>query len=123
MRLIGALVMLGTMLNLNAFAETGKASWYGEPYHGQRAANGSIYDMYKMTGAHKTLPLNSKVRVTNTENGKSVVLKITDRGPFAKGRIVDVSLVAAKQLGMMKKGVVPCEVTVLEYGDNKYSKK
>jgi rare lipoprotein A len=113
MRLLGALVMLGTMLTLNAFAETGKASWYGYPYHGRKAADGSVYSMYQMTAAHRTLPFGTKILVENTENKQSVVLKVTDRGPFAKGRVLDVSKVAAMKLGMLKSGTASVKITVL----------
>src|SRR5262245_56577220 len=71
--------------------ETGVASWYGHPYHGRRAANGEIYDMEKMTAAHRTLPFGTWVRVRNLENNKTVDVRITDRGPFVGGRIIDLS--------------------------------
>lgn len=93
---------------------SGKASYYAHRFHGRTTANGERYNMHAMTAAHKKLPFNSKVRVTNRNNGRSVTLRINDRGPYAKGRIIDVSLAAAKQLGMMKKGVVPVKVEVLK---------
>lgn len=111
--LIGALVLLSTMLTFNAFAEQGTASWYGNPYHGRRAANGSIYNMYKMTAAHRFLPFGTKVNVENVNTKQSVVLTITDRGPFAKGRVLDVSKAAAIQLGMIKSGTAPVKITVI----------
>src|SRR5205814_6553231 len=80
--------------------ETGVASWYGPPYHNRRASNGEIYDMHAMTAAHRTLPLGSIVRVTNIENGDSAVVRITDRGPFIEGRIVDLSQAAAKKVDL-----------------------
>jgi rare lipoprotein A len=90
------------------------ASWYGEPYHGRKTASGERYDMYQMTAAHPTLPFGTFVRVTNRENGKTVELRITDRGPFKKGRIIDVSYAAAKKLGMIGPGVVKVKVVVIK---------
>src|SRR5438270_4761933 len=80
--------------------ETGIASWYGYPYHGRRAANGEIYDMEKMTAAHRTLPFGTWVRVKNLENDKTVDVRITDRGPFVRGRILDLSHAAADSIEM-----------------------
>ena len=81
--------------------ETGIASWYGIPYHGRRAANGEIYDMNQLTAAHRTLPFGTMVRVTSETNGKSVTVRITDRGPFIDGRIIDLSREAAKRIDML----------------------
>lgn len=92
----------------------GKASWYGEEFHGRRTANGEIYDMYKISAAHKTLPLGTIVRVKNLENGKSVVVRINDRGPFVRGRIIDLSYAAAKKIDMVEKGVVDVKLKVLK---------
>ncbi|MBO9667438.1 MAG: septal ring lytic transglycosylase RlpA family protein [Bdellovibrio sp.] len=97
-------------------SRTGKASWYGADHHGQKTASGEIFDMKEMTAAHRTLPMDSKVRVTNLSNGKSVVVRINDRGPFSKGRLIDVSESAARELGMLKKGVVNVRIEVLELG-------
>src|SRR5712691_1830181 len=83
---------------------TGVASWYGHPYHGRRAANGEIYDMEKMTAAHRTLPFGTWVRVTNLSNSKAVNLRIIDRGPFVGGRIIDVSHAAAVAMEMVGPG-------------------
>lgn len=85
--------------------EEGLASWYGVPYHGRRAANGEVYDMYKLTAAHRTLPFNTVVRVVNTKNGRKVEVRITDRGPFVEGRIIDLSLAAARDIDMVAAGV------------------
>ena len=93
--------------------ETGKASWYGTPYHNRRSSNGQIYDMNQLTAAHLTLPLGSTVRVTNLKTGHSTIVRITDRGPFVKGRIVDLSLAAAKQADVWKAGVAPVRLEVL----------
>jgi rare lipoprotein A len=98
------------------------ASWYGEPFHGRLTANGETYDMYQVSAAHKTLPLGSRVRVTNRKNGKSLILRINDRGPFVRGRIIDLSYAGARDLGMVEDGVVPVRVETLELGDNRYVK-
>jgi rare lipoprotein A len=86
------------------YGETGIASWYGKPFHGRRTANGAIYDMNALTAAHRTLPMPFQVRVTNLDNGRSLVLIVNDRGPYARGRIIDVSRRAAQLLGFQKKG-------------------
>ncbi|HUL17099.1 MAG TPA: septal ring lytic transglycosylase RlpA family protein [Terriglobales bacterium] len=99
------------------YMEEGNASWYGEPFHGRRASNGEIYDMHKLTAAHRTLPFNSMVRVTNLDNGKSTVVRITDRGPFVANRIIDLSEAAAEQIGAIGPGVVPVRLEVLSGGD------
>lgn len=93
-------------VNFNAenFAQSGYASWYGTKFHGNKTANGEVYDMYAMTAAHKTLPIPSYARVTNVENGRQVLVRINDRGPFHDGRIVDLSYAAAKKLGILAKG-------------------
>jgi rare lipoprotein A len=95
------------------YTEEGNASWYGEPFHGRRASNGEIYDMYKLTAAHRTLPFETMVRVTNTNNGKSTVVRITDRGPFVDNRIIDLSLAAAREIELVGPGVGPVRVEVL----------
>ncbi len=94
--------------------ERGIASWYGYPYHGRRAANGEIYDMESLTAAHRTLPFGSWVEVENLNNGRTVQVRITDRGPFVEGRIIDLSHAAAKQIEMIGPGVVPVRLTVIE---------
>ena len=86
------------------YNETGLASWYGEPFHGRKTANGETYDMNQMTAAHKTLPMPTEVRVTNLENGRSIVVTINDRGPFVHGRILDLSRRSAQLLGVIRKG-------------------
>jgi rare lipoprotein A len=94
-------------------AQTGKASWYGKPYHGRTTASGERYNMHAQTAAHKTLPFGTKVRVTNLENGKDTVVRINDRGPFVKGRIIDLSYSAANQIKMVQSGVVSVKVEIL----------
>jgi rare lipoprotein A len=96
------------------YVEQGLASWYGPPYHSRKTATGEIYDMHQMTAAHKTLPLNSVVRVTNVANGRSAVVRINDRGPFIGTRIIDLSLAAAKQIDVWRAGVAKVRVEVLE---------
>jgi rare lipoprotein A len=93
--------------------EQGIASWYGVPYHGRRASNGEIYDMYKMTAAHRTLPFNTVVRVTNLKNGKHVDVRITDRGPFVEDRIIDLSLAAAREIDIVGAGTARVKVEIL----------
>jgi rare lipoprotein A len=85
--------------------ETGIASWYGRRQHGKQTANGEIFDKFELTAAHRTLPLDSRVRVTNAANGRSVTVRVTDRGPASKGRIIDLSQSAAEELGMRRVGV------------------
>ena len=93
--------------------EIGKASWYGAPYHNRRSSNGEIYDMHELTAAHRTLPLGSTVRVINLKTGHSTIVRITDRGPFVEGRIVDLSLAAAKQADVWQAGVAQVRLEVL----------
>ena len=98
------------------YTEEGNASWYGVPFNGRRASNGEIYDMYKLTAAHRTLPFETMVRVTNLQNGKSTTVRITDRGPFVENRIIDLSLAAAREIESVGPGVVPVRVEVLTPG-------
>lgn len=102
-------------------SESGIASWYGHPYHGRRAANGEIYDMEKLTAAHRTLPFNTWVRVLNLRNNKAVEVRITDRGPFIEGRIIDLSRAAARQIEMIGPGIGPVRLTVVAVGDGRRS--
>ena len=94
-------------------SETGVASWYGHPYHGRPAANGEIYDMEQLVAAHRTLPFDTWVRVTNQTNGKSVEVRIIDRGPFVGGRIIDLSHAAAQTIGLIGPGVGPVRIEVI----------
>lgn len=96
-----------------ASSEVGIASWYGEPYHGRRTASGEIYDMEKLTAAHRTLPLGAHVRVENLANARSAEVRINDRGPFARERILDVSRAAARALGMLGAGTARVRLHVL----------
>ncbi len=101
---------------------TGISSYYGKDFHGKLTANGEVFDMYGLTAAHKTLPLNTVVRVTNLDNGKSILLRINDRGPFVKGRILDCSYGAAMKLGFVNQGTARVRIEVIEWGDNQYMK-
>jgi rare lipoprotein A len=94
--------------------ETGRASWYGAPYHNRRGSNGETYDMNAMTAAHRTLPLGSVVRVTNVNTGHSAIVRITDRGPFVPGRIVDLSLAAAKKIDIWHAGIGQVRLELLQ---------
>ena len=93
--------------------ETGLASWYGAKHHGKRTASGEIFDQKKFTAAHRTLPWGSIVKVTNLDNGKSVEVRINDRGPFTKGRVIDLSRAAARAVGMLESGVSPVRMELL----------
>lgn len=90
--------------------ETGLASWYGVPYHGRRTSSGEVYDMYQLSAAHREIPLGSWVEVTNLTNGRSLTVRINDRGPFVEGRIIDLSYASASLLGVTGPGVVPVRV-------------
>ena len=93
---------------------SGKASWYGGRFHGRTTASGESFNQYAMTAAHKTLPFGTRVKVSNTNNGKSVVVRINDRGPYKRGRVIDLSKGAAELIGMIRSGVVPVKIEVLE---------
>ncbi len=95
------------------YRRLGVASWYGEPFHGRRTSSGETSDMHTMTAAHKSLPIPTWVRVTRTDTGRSIVVKVNDRGPFVDDRIIDLSLAAATRLGMVEQGTVPVEVHAL----------
>ncbi|MBN2333679.1 MAG: septal ring lytic transglycosylase RlpA family protein [Deltaproteobacteria bacterium] len=95
-------------------SQEGIASWYGSDFHGKSTASGELYDMHQLTAAHKELPLGSRVKVTNLENRKSVTVFINDRGPFIKGRIIDLSHAAAEALDMVDQGTALVRITLLE---------
>jgi len=98
------------------YDRTGIASWYGRKFHGRKTANGERYDMYALSAAHKTLPLPTLVRVTNLENGRQVIVRVNDRGPYVKNRLIDLSYAAARQLGFASKGTARVRVQALERG-------
>ncbi len=101
----------------------GVSSYYADKFHGRRTANGEIYDMYGISGAHQTLPLNSIVKITNLENNRVLTMKINDRGPFIKDRIFDCSYGAAVKLGFISKGTAIVKVELIEIGNNLYKKE
>ncbi len=94
--------------------EMGLASWYGHPYHGRRTSNGEVYDMYQLSAAHREIPLGSWVEVANLSNGRSLTVRINDRGPFVDGRIIDLSYAAASLMGVTGPGVVPVRVRLTQ---------
>ena len=98
----------------HGFVQRGIASWYGTKFHGRRTASGERYDMYAMTAAHKTLPIPTYVRVTNLRNGRWVIVKVNDRGPFHADRIIDLSYAAAAKLHMLRTGTAPVEVRAID---------
>jgi len=102
------------------WSQTGIASWYGPNFHGRYTSNGEIYNMYAYTAAHKTLPMNTIVKVTNLNNGKSVTVRINDRGPFVKGRIIDLSYAAGKKIGLDVTGTAPVKITVVKFKGKNY---
>ncbi len=103
------------------FSQKGIASWYGADFHGRRTSNGEIYEMYAQTAAHKILPMNTVLLVRNLDNGRETTVRINDRGPFVYGRIIDLSLTSAKQLGILKKGTARVHITAL--GEMKSTKQ
>ena len=96
-----------------ASALSGQASWYGRPHHGRLTSSGETYDMNKLTAAHRTLPLGTRVLVTNLDNGRTVEVRINDRGPFRRTRVLDLSYAAARQLGMVGGGVIPVTLQIV----------
>ena len=102
------------------YTQIGIASWYGPNFNGQKTSNGEIYNMYAFTAAHKTLPMNTIVKVTNLRNNKSVIVRINDRGPFVANRIIDLSYAAAKQIGLDKSGTAPVKLEVIKFEGKNY---
>lgn len=100
----------------------GIASYYADDFNGKKTANGETYNMYKMTAAHRSLPFNTKVKVTNLDNKRSIIVRINDRGPFKLERIIDLSMAAATQLGMKGTGTANVKLEVIEWGDEEYVK-
>jgi len=111
-------VRYSVMQSGTGYREKGVASWYGKKFHGRETSNGERYNMYAMTAAHKTLPLPTNVRVTNLENGKSIVVRVNDRGPFVKNRIIDLSYAAAQELDVVTHGTAMVEVVALTSSTN-----
>lgn len=96
------------------FIQTGHASWYGKKFHGRRTASGEPYDMFKLSAAHRTLPIPSYIRITNLSNGKTVMARVNDRGPFGRDRIIDLSYAAAKQLDIIRHGSAQVEISLID---------
>lgn len=101
------------MASAEGYRERGKASWYGAKFHGHRTSNGEVFNMYALSAAHRSLPLPSYVRVTNLDNGKSIIVRVNDRGPFHSGRIIDLSYAAAHKLGFSNRGTAHVEVEAI----------
>jgi len=110
-----ALVLLLTLSPVLVTAEDGLASWYGGKFHGRMTSSGEVFDTNQLTAAHKTLPFGTIVKVTNLDNGKSVLVKINDRGPFVDGRIIDLSRAAATEIGMIDSGVAHVSLQIVEF--------
>ncbi len=106
----------------SGFVQNGLASWYGRKFHGRKTSNGETYNMYDMTAAHKTLPMNTWVAVHNLENNKKIVVRVNDRGPFIRGRIIDLSYTGAKRLGIVGPGTAKVKISALGRATS-YSKK
>ncbi len=102
------------------YTQRGIASWYGPNFNGQKTSDGEIYNMYALTAAHKTLPMNTIVKVTNLRNNKSVVVRINDRGPFVANRIIDLSYAAGKKIGLDVTGIAPVKLQVLKFEGKDY---
>jgi rare lipoprotein A len=112
------------MRSAMGYREVGEATWYGKKFHGRKTSSGEIYDMYKMTAAHKTLPLPTYVRVRRLDTDETVVVRVNDRGPFLRGRIIDLSYVAARRLGLVALGKAKVEVVAIDiFGRQSLPKK
>src|SRR6056297_1237751 len=111
--LIKFILVIAIIQPLAGETEGGKASWYGGRFHGRQTASGEIFDTNKLTAAHKTLSFGTVVEVTNLANGKSIEVRINDRGPFVEGRIIDLSRAAATKIGMMSTGIAPVKVEIV----------
>lgn len=108
---LATVALAAAMLAVPAWA--GQASWYGNQFHGRLTASGEVYDQHAATCAHKTLPFGSIVLVSNLDNGRSAVCRVTDRGPYIDGRVIDVSRAVAKHLGLIEVGVAPVRLTII----------
>jgi len=118
MYIVGSAALIGLALGLAFFGpyyEVGIASWYGPGFDGNRTANGEIYDMNGISAAHKTLPFGTIVRVVELDTGRSIVVRINDRGPFVEGRIIDLSKGAAEELGIVDKGITRVGLRILRW--------
>lgn len=111
--LVGGCSRFGTHSSTTGYTESGKASYYASQHQGRRTASGERFDQAKLTAAHRTLPFGTQVRVVHARTGKSVVVRINDRGPFVRGRIIDLSGAAFRQIGELRSGVIPVRLEVL----------
>ena len=105
------------------FRQQGVASWYGDKFHGRKTSNGETYDMYAMTAAHKTLPFGTYVRIRNLKNNQEVEVRVNDRGPFVRGRIIDLSYTSARKIGLVGPGTAPVEIVALGASSHPWEKK
>jgi len=119
--LLSLFLLTALYLSADSF-QTGYASWYGGKFQGRKTANGEIFDTHKYTAAHKTLPFDTVLKVKNLENGRSVVVRINDRGPFVKNRIIDLSYAAAEDIGMIKTGTAKVRIAIIESNSSKAEK-
>jgi rare lipoprotein A len=119
----GRRTVIGEKTPLGPAIEEGMASYYADQFDRRQTSNGEVYDMYALTAAHPTHPFNTRVKVTNLDNGRSVVLRINDRGPFVKDRVIDVSYTAAKQLQMIGTGTAQVRIEVIEWGPQEVKAK
>ena len=110
------------LAHARGFSQRGLASWYGRKFHGRKTASGEVYNMYAMTAAHKTLPMDTWVEVTNLDNGRNIIIRINDRGPFVRNRIIDLSYTGAKKLGILGPGTAPVRVVALGKSSGKKKK-
>ena len=116
--ILGTVLLVGLAVAFSVFGpyyETGIASWYGPGFHGNQTANGEVYDMNGSSAAHKTLPFGTIVRVIDLETGRSIVVRINDRGPFIEGRIIDLSKGAAEKLGMVERGIIQVGLRIVRW--------
>jgi rare lipoprotein A len=112
--LVSCAPKFGTVERKVGWDQKGDASWYGEKFHGRTTASGEIYDMYKLTAAHRTLPFGTLVKITNLRNDQTVIVRINDRGPSIRSRIIDLSYASAQEVGMIQAGIVPVVIKVIE---------
>ena len=117
-----AILKSNSKINKSQKVFYGISSYYGRDFHGKLTANGEVFDMYGLTAAHKTLPLNTIIRVTNKANDNSLILRVNDRGPYVGNRILDCSYGAALKLDFLNQGTAEIKIEVIEWGDNKYMK-
>ena len=117
-----AILKSNSKINKSQKVFYGISSYYGQKFHGKLPANGEVFDMYGLTAAHKTLPLNTIIRVTNKANDNSLIIRVNDRGPYVGNRILDCSYGAALKLDFLNQGTAEIKIEVIEWGDNKYMK-